>query len=371
MPDSFKILHSSKDGPYRTGILNLFHGQVKTPCFMPVGTLATVKAVSPDELKEAGVGFILSNAYHLYLRPGHELIRDLGGLHSFMNWDRPILTDSGGFQVYSLASMRKITEDGVVFQSHLDGSYHKFTPEKVIAIQEALGSDVMMCLDWCTGYPVERQEVEKAVEITTLWAKRSIEARERRELRLFGIIQGGMHKDLRRRSANELLCLDFDGYAIGGLSVGESQDIMLEMIEEVVPIVPRSYPLYLMGVGTPEDIVEAVHRGVDMFDCVLPTRNARNGMAFTRFGNLNIKNAAFERDSSPLDPECSCYTCSRFSRAYLRHLYKSRELLVYRLLTIHNIFYYMELMNSIRQSIEKDTFMDFKKRFYEQRANKK
>ena len=365
----FEILHTSKGHPFRTGLLNLLHGQVKTPCFMPVGTLATVKTLSPDDLEELGAEIVLSNAYHLYLRPGHEIIRDLGGLHGFMGWRRPILTDSGGFQVYSLASMQKITGDGVEFRSHIDGSYHHFTPEKVVEIQETLGSDIMMCLDWCIPYPSERVVAEQAVETTTQWAKRSVEARRREDLKLFGIVQGGMYRGLRERSTEELLSLNLDGYAIGGVSVGEPQELMLEMIEVVSPIIPRSYPLYLMGVGTPEDMVEAVQRGVDMFDCVLPTRNARNGMAFTSFGSINIKNAAFERDPAPLDPECRCYTCRTFSRAYIRHLFKARELLAYRLLTIHNLYFYLELMDAIRKSIERDEFFQFKKAFYDKRQD--
>ena len=374
MPDTsdtsiLYVVHAGQGVPYRTGRLQLQHGEVHTPCFMPVGTLGTVKALSPDDLEEVGAEIILGNAYHLYLRPGHELIQGLGGLHRFMGWSRPILTDSGGFQVYSLASMRKITEHGVRFQSHIDGSYHVFTPERVIEIQEALGSDIMMCLDWCTGYPAPQSQVAEAVKITTLWARRSIQARKRRELRLFGIIQGGMSRELRRRSAHELLELAFDGYALGGLSVGEPQEVMLEMVEEIAALVPRKYPLYLMGVGTPEDIVEAVERGVDMFDCVMPTRNARNGMVFTGFGAINIKNARFDRDQDPIDQACQCYTCRRFSRAYLRHLFKSRELLVYRLLTLHNIYFYLKLMRDIRASIESDCFEVFKREFYRQRLS--
>ncbi len=361
---TFEVLASPEGAPYRTGQLNLLHGTVKTPCFMPVGTLASVKAVSPDELEEVRAQMILSNAYHLYLRPGVEVVDALGGLHSFMGWTRPILTDSGGFQVYSLASMRKITDEGVLFRSHLDGSYHEFTPEKVVAIQESLGSDIMMCLDWCVGYPAPDKEVEEAVRITSLWARRSIASRKRDDLKLFAIVQGGMDRALRRRSAEELLEHPFDGYAIGGLSVGEPHELMLEMVEEVVSIVPRSFPLYLMGVGMPEDLVEAVRRGVDMFDCVIPTRNARNGMAFTATGSINIKNAQFERDPSPIEPGCNCYTCKRFSRAYLRHLYKARELLVYRLLTIHNIYYYMRLMEAMRTNIERGTFEEFRREFY-------
>ena len=364
---TFEVISSPKGVPYRTGRLNLLHGPVRTPCFMPVGTNASVKAVSPDELEAVGVEMVLSNAYHLYLRPGIETIKALGGLHSFMGWNGPILTDSGGFQIYSLASMRKITENGVIFRSHLDGSYHELTPEKVIAIQESLGSDIMMCLDWCVGFPASNRDVKDAVRITTLWAERSITSRKRHDLKLFGIIQGGMDKTLRKKSAEELLEMPFDGYAIGGLSVGEPQELMIEMVEEVVSIIPRAFPLYLMGVGRPEDLVEAVSRGVDMFDCVIPTRNARNGMVFTATGSLNIKNARYDKDHDPIEIDCDCYTCRKFSRAYLRHLYKARELLAYRLLTIHNIRYYMKLMEEMRTSIQAGTLEEFKREFYAKR----
>ncbi len=350
--------------PFRTGELSLSHGRVKTPCFMPVGTLASVKALSPQDIAETGTDIILANAYHLYLRPGHELIRRLGGLHNFMKWNKPILTDSGGFQVYSLSKLRQITEDGVRFQSHIDGSCHNFTPEKVIEIQEALGSDIMMCLDWCAGYPADKKEIELSVKITAQWAKRSIEAKKRGDLRLFGIIQGGMFKELREQSAYELLDLPFDGYAIGGLSVGEPQELMLKVLEEVIPLIPERYPRYLMGVGRPEDIVEAVSMGIDMFDCVIPTRNARNGMAFTRYGHINVKKSSYKYTEEPIDDKCSCYTCRHFSLSYIRHLYRSRELLSYRLLTIHNIHYYQELMANMRMAIASGTFWDFKRNFY-------
>ena len=354
----------------RTGVFQTLHGPVKTPVFMPVGTQATVKSLTPKELYELGARIILSNTYHLYLRPGHELIREQGGLHHFMNWHLPILTDSGGFQVYSLASSRKIEEEGAIFRSHIDGSLNKLTPELAIEIQEALGSDIMMCLDTCIPYPASEKEAEDATNLTTRWAKRCLNARQRKELLLFGIIQGGMYKHLRIRHTNELLELDFEGYAIGGLSVGEPKELLFEIIDYTRPIIPSKFPCYVMGVGTPEDIIECVSLGVDMFDCVMPTRNARNGMLFTSFGHIVIKNSRYARDNSPIDPECDCYTCKNYSRAYLRHLFMAKELLAYRLNTIHNLFFYQRLMEQIRQSIRDDNFKKFKDDFYNKRLNK-
>ncbi len=364
---TFIELHHQAGAPYRLGRLKTAHGDVFTPAFMPVGTQATVKALTPDELKECGAQIILGNTYHLFLRPGHELIREMGGLHKFMGWDRPILTDSGGFQVYSLAPLRRIEEEGVTFRSHIDGSLQHLTPESAVEIQEALGSDIMMCLDTCIHYPAERKEVEWATELTTRWAARCAQARKREDLLLFAIIQGGMDPDLRRKSTRDLVDLDLDGYAIGGLSVGEPKELMLEMIEVTRPHIPDRYPVYLMGVGTPEDLVEAVYRGVDMFDCVLPTRNARNGMLFTSFGRVVIKNSQFAKDPRPIDPECTCYTCRNFSRAYLRHLFVAKELLAYRLNSIHNVHYFLDLFRKIREAIGQDRFQAFRQEFYSKR----
>ncbi len=351
----------------RTGLLETSHGTIETPNFMPVGTLASVKSLTPDELKACGAQIILSNTYHLYLRPGHQLIGRLGGLHKFMGWDAPILTDSGGFQVYSLADLSKISEEGVEFRSHIDGSSHFLTPELAVAIQETLGSDIMMCLDVCLPYPATERDTEEALHKTTRWARRSIDVHRRKELLLFAIIQGGMSEKWRRRSAEDLLSLDFDGYAIGGLSVGEPKDLMFDMIDACRPLIPDKYPVYVMGVGTPEDLVECVARGVDMFDCVLPTRNARNGMLFTSFGRVVIKNACYKEDPRPIDPDCNCYTCRNFSRAYLRHLYVSKELLAYRLNSIHNLYYFLNLVKDMRLAIKNGQFEEFRRIFYQRR----
>jgi tRNA-guanine transglycosylase/UDP-N-acetylmuramate:L-alanyl-gamma-D-glutamyl-meso-diaminopimelate ligase len=363
----FQELCRSSKGPARKGRLHTAHGVVETPAFMPVGTQATVKALTPEDLKGLGAQIILGNTYHLYLRPGYEIIRELGGLHRFMGWDRPILTDSGGFQVYSLAALGKVEEEGLTFRSHIDGALHKLTPELVIEIQEALGSDVMMCLDSCIPYPSSEEDVKNATELTTRWAKRSMEARTRPDLLLFSIVQGGMDPAWRQRSALDLLELGFDGYAIGGLSVGEPKELMFEMIDITRPLIPDRYPVYVMGIGSPEDLVEGVARGVDMFDCVMPTRNARNGMLFTSFGHIVIKNSRFVRDSRPIDPACTCYTCMNYSRAYLRHLFIAKELLAHRLNSIHNLHYFLHLMKEMREAIEKDSFEAFKQEFYSKR----
>ncbi len=352
----------------RNGRLFTRHGVINTPVFMPVGTQASVKALTPGELVSLGAQVILGNTYHLYLRPGHELIRRLGGLHRFMNWHKPILTDSGGFQVYSLAPFRRIEEEGATFRSHVDGSTHLLTPELAMEIQETLGSDIMMALDTCIPYPSTQKETEEATDLTTRWAKRCLAARTRPELLLFGIVQGGMFKELRIRHTEELLELNFDGYALGGLSVGEPKEMLFEIIDYCRPLIPREFPCYVMGVGTPEDLVECVGLGIDMFDCVMPTRNARNGMLFTSFGHIVIKNARFALDERPVDPECNCYTCRNYSRAYLRHLFMARELLSYRLNTIHNLHYYLKLMSDMRSAIEKDEFLSFKRNFYSKRA---
>jgi len=359
---TFDLLAEDPSGA-RRGRLHLLRGTVETPAFMPVGTQATVKAVTPEELVGLGAEIILSNTYHLYLRPGHELIRELGGLHRFMHWDRPILTDSGGFQVFSLAGLRTIDEGGVTFQSHLDGSRHRLTPEGVVAIQEALGSDVMMVLDECPAHPSPRDYLERSLALTNRWALRSLAARSRPDLALFAILQGGAELDLRRRAAQELGAHPFDGFAVGGLSVGEGQEVMLETLSATTPHMPREKPRYLMGVGTPLDIVEAVGLGVDLFDCVLPTRTARNGMLFTSQGPVAIKHARFGRDPRPLDEACDCYTCRNFSRAYLRHLYKSREILASRLNTLHNLHFYLGLMRRIRTAVESGTYAGFLRDF--------
>ncbi|HOO45243.1 MAG TPA: tRNA guanosine(34) transglycosylase Tgt [Deltaproteobacteria bacterium] len=352
------------DGDARRGRFQTAHGTVETPVFMPVGTQATVKAVSPQTLMELKSQIILSNTYHLHMRPGEELIADLGGLHAFMAWNGPILTDSGGYQAFSLARLMKIDDEGLRFASHLDGSRHLLTPEKAVSIQEDLGSDIMMCLDECVAYPSTRQYVETSVQRTTLWADRCLRARKGGNA-LFGIVQGGIYPELRVRSAQEISSLDFDGIAIGGLSVGEGHDLMMDVLDVTLPHVPSEKPRYLMGVGTPKDIVEAVSRGVEMFDCVLPTRNARNGMLFTRGGRITLKQARYKHDSSPPDPECACYTCRNFSLAYLRHLYISREILGSVLNTIHNLHFYLELMSDIRHSIQEKRFDDLRKKVKE------
>jgi len=361
----FKLL--KQDGKARLGSLTTPHGIIDTPIFMPVGTQATVKAMTPEELKEVDARIILANTYHLYIRPGHELIARMGGLHKFMGWDRPLLTDSGGFQVFSLSELRKISEDGVRFQSHLDGSYHTISPEGAIAIQEALGADIIMCFDECPPYPAEYQYVRTSMELTSRWAKRCKEAKKRPDQALFGIVQGGMYPELRAQSAADLREIGFDGYALGGLSVGEAPNLRYELMECCSGLLPTDQPRYVMGIGTPEDLVEGVNSGYDMFDCVMPTRNARNGMLFTRSGRINIKGAAYTEDSGPIDPECSCYVCRNYSRAYLRHLFRSGEILAARLNTWHNLHYYLSLMAEIRAAIAAGRFADFRREFYAKR----
>ncbi len=343
----------------RVGVISTPHGDIHTPVFMPVGTLATVKSLTPEDLVELGAQVILGNTYHLYLRPGHETIEQLGGLHRFMHWDRPILTDSGGYQIFSLAELVNVREEGVTFQSHIDGSKHFLSPEKAIEIQEALGSDIMMCLDECTSYPATREEALRSSELTTQWARRCREAKRTSERSLFGIVQGGMYDDLRERSVLDLIELDFEGYAIGGLSVGEDKKTMQDILAKTAPNLPVDKPRYLMGVGTPEDMLSAVVMGIDMFDCVLPTRNARNGLVYTGSGKVAIKNSQYAKDPRPIDENCRCYTCRHYSRAYLRHLFMAREILSYRLNTIHNLFYYTEFMTSIRQAIMGQRFGAF------------
>jgi queuine tRNA-ribosyltransferase len=331
---------------------------------MPVGTQATVKTLTPEELKELGAEIILSNTYHLYLRPGADLIAEAGGLHNFMHWDRPILTDSGGFQIFSLGSLRRLTDEGVVFRSHLDGSEHYFTPEKAVRVQELLGSDIAMVLDECIAYPASYDDAVRAVERTTRWAKMALAAHRRSDQVLFGIVQGSTFPDLRLKSLHELVALDFPGYAIGGLSVGEPKEIMYEILDLVVPRLPEDKPRYLMGVGSPDCLWEGVERGVDMFDCVLPTRIARNGTVFTQEGKVVVRNAAYARDFGPLDPQCDCYVCRNYTRAYIRHLIKANEVLGIRLTTYHNLYFMMRLLERIRAAISQDLFAAAKEEFF-------
>jgi queuine tRNA-ribosyltransferase len=352
----------------RAGRLTTPHGVVDTPAFMPVGTAAAVKAVTRRDLEEAGAQILLANTYHLMLRPGDELVRDLGGLHGFTGWPGPFLTDSGGYQVFSLAKLRHLSDEGVMFQSHLDGSKHVLTPERSMEIQQNLGADVVMAFDECAPHPAPREAVEQAVARTTRWAARSRAAHGREDQWLFGIVQGGVHLDLRERSAREVLALDFPGYAIGGLSVGEPKPDMQVVLAHLDPILPAEKPRYLMGVGTPEDILEAVARGVDMFDCVLPTRNGRNGQLFTSAGRLSIRNARFRDDARPPDPDCACYTCRHHSRAYLRHLHLAGEMSAATLMTIHNLAFYLDTLRRIGQSIRLGRFAQFRAEMLRQLA---
>lgn len=367
----FTVLHRCKTCPARIGEVVTGHGTFETPIFMPVGTQGSVKAVSPEDMEGIGIRIILSNTYHLYLRPGQGIIEKLGGLHRFMNWKGPILTDSGGFQVYSLSRLRTISEKGVLFQSHLDGSRHFIGPEESIRIQEALGGDIMMAFDECVPHAADHDYVLNSVGLTTRWARRCLEIRGKNHDRsLFGIIQGGMFRDLRELSAKDLVQMDFDGYALGGLSVGEDMKTRQGIISYTMPLLPKEKPVYLMGVGRPEDILEAALMGIDMFDCVLPTRNARNGTLFTTKGKLVIKNACYVDDDRPIDEDCDCYTCSRYSRAYLRHLFMAKEILAYRLNSIHNLACYTRFMGDIRQAIREDRLLQFRQQFYgRQRAN--
>jgi queuine tRNA-ribosyltransferase len=362
----FELLKRDKHTGARRGRLHTPHGSIETPVFMPVGTQATVKAMSPEELKEIGAEIILSNTYHLFLRPGHDVVREAGGLHAFMNWDRSILTDSGGFQVFSLSSLRKITEEGVEFRSHLSGEKLFLSPEKAIEVENALGADIIMAFDECPPYPATREYLKESLERTTRWARRCKEAHRRPyDQALFGIVQGGMERDLRRQSAEELIALDFPGYAVGGLSVGEPKPLMYEVLEFTTPLLPQEKPRYLMGVGSPDDLFEGVERGIDMFDCVLPTRIARNGTCMTSVGKVVIRNATYARDWEKLDPNCDCYTCRNYSRAYIRHLLKADEIFGLRLTTYHNLYFLVQTMRKIREAIEQDRFLAFKKEFYE------
>jgi len=366
---SFQLLKEGEEGG-RLGRITTLHGSFSTPAFMPVGSQGTVKALAPTDLQEVGTQILLCNAYHLFLRPGTEVVRELGGLHRFMGWEGPILTDSGGFQIVSMSALREIEPDGVRFRSHLDGSLHFLTPENVVQIQEGLGADIMMVLDDCPPYPASSDEAKAAVELTTQWAKRSQDAKSEDGQALFGIVQGGGYPELRRQSTHELMEIGFDGYAIGGLSLGEEKEVTFEIAETVTALLPAGSPRYLMGMGTPEDILAGVRRGVDLFDCVLPTRCARTGLLFTRSGTLNIKHARYSRDTEPPDPACGCYTCRTFSRAYLRHLFIARELLAYRLNAMHNLFYYHSLMRDIRQALSEDTMGQFIQECVSQREGK-
>lgn len=363
-------LHSkSTECMARRGEVATEHGTFQTPVFMPVGTAGTVKAVTVENLKDIGAQIILGNTYHLFLRPGHKLIEEFGGLHGFMNWDGAILTDSGGFQIFSLKELTKITEEGAAFRSHIDGSKLFLSPEGAIEVQQSLGSDIMMALDTCIPHPSTREQTIVSTDLTTRWAKRCRVAHTNRKQHLFGIVQGGMHYDLRAEHAAALIDIGFDGYAIGGLSVGEENQVMYDTTEMTTPHLPEDHARYLMGVGTPQDLIEGVWRGVDMFDCVMPTRNARNGTLFTSKGKVIIKNAKNREDHGPLDENCDCYTCRNYSRAYLRHLFQSREILAYHLNTIHNLHYYVNLMAGVRKAIELDQFAAFRRDFYSQLEN--
>lgn len=358
------VVHTTEEG-IRLGTLITAHGPVSTPMFMPVGTQGAVKALSPDDLLELGASIILGNTYHLYLRPGDELIARRGGLHRFSRWNKPILTDSGGYQVFSLSALRSLSEEGVEFRSHIDGSYHLFTPEKVVRIQRNLGSDIMMVLDECVAYGADKAYTEKSTGLTYRWAKRCREAypSDTGLNLLFGITQGGFFTDLREKSVEEICSIPFDGYAIGGLSVGEPKEEMMEIMRHTAPLLPAEKPRYLMGVGTPLDILESIASGIDMFDCVLPTRNARNGTLYTSQGKINIKRAQYREDDSPLDPNCSCYTCRTFSKAYLRHLYVAREILSYRLNTIHNLAFYIGMIRRVHKAAAENRFHEVKKEY--------
>jgi queuine tRNA-ribosyltransferase len=363
---NFAVDHGDPDTSARLGTLTTAHATSETPAFMPVGTLGPVKSIDPRDLEQLGFRLMLNNAYHLYLRPGHKIIGEMGGLHRFTGWAGSILTDSGGFQVFSLAKLCRVTDAGVSFQSHIDGSAHYITPETAVEIQEALGADIMMAFDQCVALPAEREVVQDAVRRTGLWAARCQAARRRTDQALFGIVQGGLDADLRVSSARELVALEFDGYAVGGLSVGESKADMYRMLDITVPELPTAKPRYLMGVGMPENLLEGVARGIDLFDCVVPSRHGRTGWLFTSFGRVLIKQARYQRDESPLDPACGCSVCGRYSRAYLHHLYNVKEMLASRLNTIHNLWYFSDFMRRIRLAIAEGSFPAFREAFYRQ-----
>ena len=364
MSGTFTVIHRDASCGARLGSLKTPHGVIETPIFIPVGTNATVKAMTPEDLGGVKAQIILANTYHLYLRPGHRLVKQMGGLHRFMNWDGPILTDSGGFQVFSLGELRKISEEGVRFQSHLDGSYHMLTPELAVQIQEALGADIIMCFDECPPATAEYDYVCRSLELTARWAERCKKAHVREDQQLFGIIQGGMHFDLRARSIDDICTIGFDGYALGGLSVGEEKEQMYGVMECCSTLLPEDSPRYIMGIGAPEDLIEAIWHGYDMFDCVMPTRNARNGMLFTSQGRINIKSKVYEEDAGPLDPSCTCKVCRNYSRAYLRHLYRAGEILASQLNTYHNLHFYLDLMRRAREAVLEDRFAAFRNQFY-------
>lgn len=360
----YELIKKSSQCQARAGLLHTPHGTIETPIFMPVGTLATVKAMTPEELRSIEAQIILSNTYHLYLKPGDDIVKKAGGLHQFMNWDGPILTDSGGFQVFSLGDMRKITEEGVEFRSHIDGSKHFLSPEKSIEIQQNLGADIMMAFDECVAYPAEKKYVEDSMYRTIRWLDRCVDSHTNKNQALFGIIQGGMFEDLREISARETIKRDCDGFALGGLSVGEPIEEMIRILKFTTPLLPEDKPRYNMGVGTPDYLFESVEAGIDMADCVLPTRIARNGTAITSRGNLVVRNAAYKEDFTALDHDCDCYTCKNYTRAYIRHLINVNEILGARLLTIHNLHFLIDMMQKIRQSIIEDRFLEYKEEFY-------
>jgi queuine tRNA-ribosyltransferase len=360
-PVTFDIVKTSSTTRARAGVLRTPHGEIPTPVFMPVGTQATVKTVSPHELEAMGARIILSNTYHLYLRPGHELVKRAGGLHIFMAWNGGVLTDSGGFQVFSLGPLRRITEEGVEFRSHIDGSKHMFTPERVMEIEMALGADIAMCFDECAPYPSTWEYAKASAELTARWAERCLKAHKSPTQALFGIVQGSTYADLRQASARDIASLGFPGFGIGGLSVGEPKDVMYEMLDVTVPALPENKPRYLMGVGSPDALLEGVARGIDMFDCVLPTRIARNGTVFTRTGRIIVRDAAFAEDMRPLDPGCDCYACTYFTRAYIRHLIKSGEVLGIRLTSLHNLRFLIRMMEEMRESILSGSFEEYRK----------
>ena len=364
MAVKYELIKTCKQSGARLGRLHTPHGTIDTPIFMPVGTQATVKTMSPEELKEMNAQIILSNTYHLFLRPGHDIVREAGGLHAFMNWDRPILTDSGGFQVFSLSKLRDISEDGVTFRSHISGEKLFLSPEKATKIQNALGADIIMAFDECPPYPADREYVKASTERTYRWLKRCKKAHQRpSEQALFAIVQGGMYQDLREESARQLVDLDLPGYAVGGLSVGEPKDLMYEVLDFTTPLLPEHKPRYLMGVGSPDALIEGSIRGIDMFDCVLPTRIARNGTAMTSQGRVVVRNAKYARDFTALDPKCDCYTCRNYTKAYLRHLIKADETFGLRLITYHNLYFLLELMKQVRQAIREDRLLDFRNAF--------
>ena len=363
-PVTFELIKTCKQSGARLGVVHTPHGDIPTPIYMPVGTQATVKAMTPREMEEIGAKIMLSNTYHLHLRPGEEIVREAGGLHRFMDWHHPILTDSGGFQVFSLAGLRKITEEGAAFRSHLDGSRRFISPEVSMDIQQALGADIAMAFDVCSPYPCDHQTAKEAMHRTHRWAERCKKHHTREDQALFGIVQGAFYEDLRIESAKTLADMDFPGYGIGGLSVGEPKPVMYDMLEKIEPYMPKNKPRYLMGVGTPDCFLEGVLRGVDMFDCVLATRIARNGTVFTRNGRLVIRNATYAHDFSPLEEDCDCYACRHFSRAYIRHLMKAEEITGARLASIHNLRFLIRIMEEIRQAIMEDRFLDYRREFY-------